>query len=275
MAALDAYAGQWCVVTGGAEGIGLAIARAFGGAGMRVALVDLRAEAAAAAAEQLGREGISATAEVADVSDRAGIVAAAAALAARGVVPRLLFINAGIGAGPDVLTVRPNQAEWLYAVNALGVIWTAQAFVPAMIDGPRPAHVGITASSAAYRSPAAPFSLYAASKHATLALGEALRSELAGHGIGVTLFCPGLLNTAIWDGAKARPERFGGERRLDAGVGERWRAAPSPDRAMPALLATVAAGGGYCAPFGNEPGSRDAFEERIAAMRGAIGPLGD
>lgn len=275
MTGLDAYAGQWCVVTGGAEGIGLAIARAFGAAGMRIALLDVREAAANEAAERLRVEGIEAVAQAADVSDRTSIGEAAAQLAARGVVPRMLWINAGVAVGAGVLGVRPNMAEWLYGVNALGVIWTAQAFVPAMLAGPRPAHVGVTASSAAYRSPGAPFTIYAASKHATLGLGEALRAELAEHDIGVTLFCPGLLNTAIWDGAKARPERFGGVRHLDHEVGERWRAAPTPDAAMPPLLAAVAAGGGYCAPFGSEPGSAEGFETRIAAMRGAIGPLGD
>lgn len=273
MAGLEAYAGAWCVVTGAAEGIGLAIARAFGAAGMKLVLVDVRAEAASAAAEALRGAGIAAEAQAADVSDRASIADAAAQLSARGIVPRMLWINAGVAVGAGVLGIRPNQAEWLYGVNALGVIWTAQAFVPAMLAGPRPAHVGVTASSAAYRAPGAPFTVYAASKHATLGIGEALRSELADRGIGVTLFCPGLLNTAIWDGAKARPERFGGVRHLDHAVGEHWRAAPTPDGAMPPLLATVAAGGGYCAPFDNEPGSADGFEARVAAMRAAIGPL--
>ena len=273
MTGLDEYRGHWCVVTGGAEGIGLAIARAFGQAGMRVALLDVREAAAAGAAERLRGEGIEAVAQVADVSDRASIVGAAEQLTARRIVPRILWINAGVAVGAGVLGIRPNMAEWLYGVNALGVIWTAQAFVPAMLEGPRPAHVGITASSAAYRAPGAPFTVYAASKHATLGLGEALRSELAERDIGVTLFCPGLLNTAIWDGAKARPERFGGIRHLDHAVGEHWRAAPTPEGAMPPLLATVAAGGGYCAPFDNEPGSTDGFEARVAAMRAGIGPL--
>lgn len=274
MTGLEAYRGHWLAVTGGADGIGLELARQLGRvAGMKAAIIDIRQDAADAAVAQLAAEGLSAAAFQADVSDRESIFAAAASMAAAEIVPRILWINAGVGAGAGVLTASPRAAEWVYGVNALGVIWTAQAFLPAMLDGARPIHVGVTASSAAYAPPNAPFTLYAASKHATLALAEALRSELAGQDAGVTIFCPGLLNTTIWDGAKARPERFGGVRHQPFEQGAYWRAALSPEAVMPAVLETVAAGGGYCAPF-TDANTPEVFESRMAAMRDAIRLIG-
>ena len=73
----------------------------------------------------------------------------------------------------------------------------------------------MTASSAALRAPTGDFPLYAATKHATFAVAEALQSEWAADGIGTTILCPGLLNTNIWNAARARPQRFGGEFRVN------------------------------------------------------------
>ncbi len=56
-----------------------------------------------------------------------------------------------------------------------------------------------------------------------IGVAEGLRTELEADGIGVTVLCPGLVNTRIWDGARARPERFGGPRHLPEAIGERWR----------------------------------------------------
>ena len=58
--------------------------------------------------------------------------------------------------------------------------------------------------------PRGAFPLYATTKHATFAFADALSAELEDQGIASTILCPGLLNTKIWDGARARPERFGG-----------------------------------------------------------------
>lgn len=98
---------------------------------------------------------------------------------------------------------------------------------------------------------------------------EAAAAALQADGIGTTIFCPGLLNTAIWDGAKARPERFGGIRRAPHEAGAYWRAAQGPEITMPHLLEVVAAGGGTCAAFTDEANVA-LFDERTAAMRAAI-----
>lgn len=257
------FKGGRALVTGGADGIGWALARAMTDAGLRVAVLDVRAEAAEAAAARLGP---TAMAVAADVSDPDQLTTAAEQVRVAWGGLEVLWINAGVAAGTGVTTGSRRAIEWVVGVNVLGVAWTAQAFLPLLRAGEGQRAVGVTASSAALRTPAAPFSLYAASKHATLAFAEAMSAELAPEGIGTTVFCPGLLNTDIWNGARARPERFGGPRLQPDAAGERWRAAETPERAVAAALATMAEGGGYCVAA-VEADTREGLDARAETIR--------
>jgi NAD(P)-dependent dehydrogenase (short-subunit alcohol dehydrogenase family) len=260
---LESFKGRLALVTGAGDGIGRMLAHTCAACGMRVAVLDIREDAARSVAAEIGDGAI---ALVADVSERNSLVAAADRLKAETQGLALLWINAGVGAGSSLLDGSPRAVEWVYGVNVLGAIWTAQSFVPLMTDANGPRHVGITASSAAIVSPAAPLTLYAASKHATLGVAEALREELTPRGIGTTILCPGLLNTNIWDAARARPQRFGGERRADAANAGRWHAAQSPDVMADAIIARIAAGGGYVVAY-TQRDTPPAFAERTAAIR--------
>ncbi len=266
MTDLTAYAGRLALVTGAGDGIGAMLARGFAAAGLRVCVQDIRADAAERVAADIGA---AAFPVVFDVSDREACVAAAQDLANRGESLALLWINAGVGVGAPLLTGSPRAVTWAYGVNVLGAIWTAQAFRPLLDTAAGPCHVGITASTAALRAPAGPFPLYAATKHGTLAVAEALRGELAADGIATTILCPGLLNTDIWDGARARPERFGGPVRMDPAIADPWRAAKGPDVMWPHIERSVAADGGYlvCA---TEADTETVFLERADAIRAGL-----
>jgi len=263
---LEAYRGRWAVVTGAGEGIGLALAQGFARAGLNVAVVDIRAEAAEAAAAELKAFGVEAIAIACDVSDRASVEGCAERLAGEDILPSILWINAGVGVGASLLEANPRTIEWVYGVNVLGAIWTAQALVPLLLKAEGPRHVGITASSASITPVRGPFTIYSASKQGTAAVGEALAAELAPHGVGVTVLCPGLVNTGIWDAARARPERFGGARRVPPALGERWRAARGPEVVVPPALASVARGGGWCV-VPTEDDTAELFEARHATIR--------
>ena len=267
MTQLAAYRDKLALVTGAGDGIGAMLARGFAGAGMRVCVQDIRREAAERVAAEIGAP---AFALGGDVSDPASLAAAAEELASRGETISLLWINAGTGVGSPVLTGRESTINWAFGVNVLGVIWSAQAFRPLMENAGSPRHVGVTASTAALRAPGGDFPLYALTKHATFAAAESLAGELARDGIGTTILCPGLLNTNIWDGARARPERFGGPRRQDPSIAGYWRAAKDPSLMWPLIEARIAAGGGYlvCATDGGE--TKAILEARLREISASI-----
>ena len=131
-------------------------------------------------------------------------------------------------------------------VNVMGPIHTAQAWLPTLRASQGSRHVGITASSASVVPVSGPFTLYATTKQMTAAVGEALSAELAEEDIGVTILCPGILNTQIWNAAQARPERFGGARSAPEEVGDHWRAQPGPEVLEEGLDTVLKRGGGWC-----------------------------
>ena len=252
---------DWALVTGAADGIGLALADSFAAAGANIVLVDIRTEALERAAEQLAHHGVDIRCETADVSNREAMFDLAERLAADFIVPRMLWINAGVGAAARLSDGKEKAIRWVYDVNLFGTIWTAQAFIPAMRELGMYAHIGVTASSATLVPVDGPFPLYAASKYATAAVGEGLMSELADSDIGVTILCPGLLNTGIWNSGRARPDRFGGARELDDSAGEYWHQAKTPDILAAPVKETVENGGGWCV-VQTEPGTREGFDRR-------------
>ncbi|MDZ4868510.1 MAG: SDR family NAD(P)-dependent oxidoreductase [Alphaproteobacteria bacterium] len=267
MADLSAFAGKLALVTGAGDGIGAMLAKGFASAGMRVAVQDIRAEAAERVAGEIGA---GAFPVVFDVSDRAAAVAAAEGLRAKGEAINLLWINAGVGVGSPIGSGSQRTIEWAYSVNVLGLIWTTQAFGPLVTEASGARHVGVTASTIALRAPEPPFPLYGVTKHAALALAEALRGEFAAVGVGTTILCPGLISTNIWDGARARPERFGGARSQDPSIAGRWREATKPEAMWPHVARVVSEGGGYlvCATDGDE--TAIALEARTAAIKAGI-----
>ena len=261
-ARLSAFAGGTALVTGAGDGIGAMLARGFADSGMDVVVQDIREDAAQAVARSIGDR---ATAIGGDVSDPDGLAALAARLGDAGRTLNVLWLNAGVGVGAPVLTGRRNAIEWGFGVNVLGVVWSMQAFWPLLEVAEGPRHVGFTASSAALVSPEGDFPLYATTKHGTFAVAEALAAELAAKEVPSTILCPGLLNTNIWDAARARPDRFGGVRRMDDSTGDYWRAAQGPEVMWPHVAACVADGGGYlvCATDPDLEGRFDARHARI------------
>jgi NAD(P)-dependent dehydrogenase (short-subunit alcohol dehydrogenase family) len=267
---MDVYKGRWALITGGGDGIGRMLAHLFAEHGTNVVVADIRENAAMTVAEECRGFGVEARALVFDTGDRDAVTAAASTLGDVGVRSlAVLWLNAGVGAAASLLDGKPSAIEWVISVNVFGPIWAAQAFVPLIDCALGPAHVGITASTASVVPVSGPLTLYAASKQGTLAVGEALRVELAPRGIGVTMLCPGLLNTNIWNAARARPERFGGVRQAPVEAGARWRAALSPGILREPVLRTMAAGGGYCI-VPTEDGTQARFEARSESIHQAF-----
>ncbi len=239
--------GSWAIITGAGSGIGRMLALHFAAKGLKIAVLDISGEAADETLALVVANGGSGQADACDVSDEAAIKGLAAQFAADGMVPSLLWINAGVGSSEEVGRGKPGAIRWLYEVNVLGAIWTAQAFLPLLrANSGASRHVGITASSASVVPVKAPYTLYSTTKQATAAVGEALMAELAEEAIGVTILCPGILNTEIWNSGRARPERHGGTRELPEAIGAHWREQPAPDVLAGPIDAVLAEGGGWC-----------------------------
>jgi NAD(P)-dependent dehydrogenase (short-subunit alcohol dehydrogenase family) len=186
------------VVTGGAKGIGLALARAFLGAGARaVVVVDLdRAEVDAAVAEL----GDRAHGRVVDVADRAAMAALVADVEAA-IGPIDLFAsNAGIGSGAGV---DADDATWdrIWRVNVLAHVHAAEAVLPSMLERGE-GYLLSTASAAGLLSQIGDLP-YSVTKHAAVAVAEWLAITYGGRGIKVSCLCPQGVRTDLLTGGMA------------------------------------------------------------------------
>ncbi|MEL7547373.1 MAG: SDR family NAD(P)-dependent oxidoreductase [Pseudomonadota bacterium] len=269
MARLKDFEGKTALVTGAGDGIGAMLAEKLAAAGLRVCVQDIRRDAAETVADRIGGDAIAVGG---DVSDRDSLAEITAELSDQDVSLNLLWLNAGVGVGAPVLTGKSNAIEWGFGVNVLGVIWSMQAFWPLMEAADGPKHVGFTASSASMVAPDGEFPLYALTKHGSFAVAEALSGELHSKAVDTTILCPGLLNTNIWDGARARPDRFGGVRRMDPSISGYWREAQTPDAMWPHIEATLNEGGGYliCA---TDPDLIKRYDARQAQIRSGFRAL--
>jgi NAD(P)-dependent dehydrogenase (short-subunit alcohol dehydrogenase family) len=198
--------GRTAVVTGGASGIGRAMAEAFAGEGMRVVLADIEAEALEQAAAALRATGAAALAVPTDVS-RAEQVQALAdrAVAEYGRVD-VVCNNAGVALSGPTWEYTLADWEWLLGVNLWGVIHGIRAFVPLMLRQGGEGHVVNTGSIAGLTSN--PFMApYNVSKHAVVTLSETLHKELAAMAapVKVSVLCPGFVSTRILDSERNRP----------------------------------------------------------------------
>ena len=259
-------AGDWAVITGAGRGIGRWLARRFASKGMRICALDIDAYEAEETARLCGE---ASRAHGCDVSNRAETAKVAEKLIAQGIEPSLLWINAGVGTADTVSEAKARTLEWLMGVNVMGPVHTAQAWLPSLKARTGARHVGITASSASVTPVSGPFTLYATTKQMTASIGEALAAELSEDNIGVTILCPGILNTQIWNAAQSRPERFGGARHAPDELGEHWRAQPGPDVLERGLDETLARGGGWCI-IPTEPETATKIEARHASQRNGL-----
>jgi NAD(P)-dependent dehydrogenase (short-subunit alcohol dehydrogenase family) len=198
------------VITGGASGIGLALAKRLSQEGTRLVLADVDQKALDAAVEDLRAEGATVLGVRTDVSDEESVLALAMqARDAFGPV-HLLFNNAGVGPGGISWEVPNNVWNWVLDVNLWGVIHGIRAFVPDMISQGE-GHVINTSSVAGLRgSPG--MGAYAASKHAVIGLSQSLHLdlELAQSDVKVSVLCPGFTQTNMnSSGRNWSQERYG------------------------------------------------------------------
>jgi len=225
--------GRVAVVTGAGSGIGRALAERFAAEGMRLVLVDVEPEPLAAVSDALLRAGAEVEAAAIDVRDRKAMASVAERCATRFGGAHILCNNAGVASGGAAWEVAPEDWDWVVGVNLMGVINGIHAFVPRMVDAGDEGHVVNTASIAGLTCPVF-MSPYNVTKHAVVALSETLRADLVARGskLGVSVLCPGWVQTRIHEADRNKP---GGPPPPDTGDPERM--------AMRELVRSMIAGG--------------------------------
>ncbi len=273
---MEPLAGRTALITGGASGIGLGMARAFVAAGLRVAIADINDAALAAAEAALPGLGAAVQLDVARAADwERALDEVEAAL---GPV-EILCNNAGVGQGRfadgrDTTVAEMPEALWrmVLEINATGTFLGARAVLPRMLARGQGGHIVNTASTGGLMAPAG-IAAYCASKFAVVGLSESMRAELAPAGIGVSVLCPGGVRSNLFASSVAirarTPGAFGGL----ATVGSEALRIEQAQRMDPVrvgemVLRAIAGNAMYIIPH---PEYRGHIEERHAALVAAFG----
>jgi NAD(P)-dependent dehydrogenase (short-subunit alcohol dehydrogenase family) len=213
---MDELTGRVAVVTGGASGIGRALAERFLREGMRVVLADVEAESLAATAAELATAG-DVLAVPTDVTDPAAVERLRDATVEGFGVPFVVCNNAGVGGLGDMVWDGPLATwDWVLGVNVYGVLHGLRAFVPVLLEADA-GHVVNTASLAGLQG-APGMGPYCASKHAVVGISESLAHELTlrGSKVRVHVLAPGFLKTAIHESERNWPAHLGPPPERDA-----------------------------------------------------------
>lgn len=200
------FAGRTAFITGGANGIGLGLARALLAEGVKVAIADIRQDSIDAALDALDNH--EATGLCMDVSSREEFAEAADEAERRLGPVSLVFNNAGINLFQTIDESSYDDWDWVLGVNLYGVINGVQTFVPRMKGRGADGHVVNTASMSCFLAGPVP-GIYNTAKFAVRGLSESLRYSLAPHRIGVSVLCPGLVKSHIHASDEVRPDALG------------------------------------------------------------------
>src|SRR3974390_2417747 len=203
--------GKTAIVTGAASGIGLGIATALAEAGANVGMADIQKDAVEQAAHRLSGTNKQVMPVRIDVTQEQSVLDALAEAERNFGKLHIACNNAGVPMhGTRMVDVPPSDWEFVIGVNLWGILRGIRSFVPAILKHGEEGHVVNTASVAGFQNRRGtnqgPYSM---SKYAVLSLSEALEYELEGTNIGVSVLCPGPVNTNIPRGRPQPPGSHG------------------------------------------------------------------
>lgn len=202
-------AGKVAFITGGASGMGLGMARAFAGEGMKLMLADVNEARLSEVEQEFKDKDVDVATIVCDVTKLEQVNAAADATVEHFGKVHVLCNNAGINVGGTYEELSQQDWDWVIAVNQLGVQYGISAFLPKIKAHGEGGHIVTTSSMAGMVNAGPGWAPYNASKFAVVVMNEVLYSELKETNIGVSVLCPGAVATNIIEAADSRPADFG------------------------------------------------------------------
>lgn len=191
-------------ITGGAGGIGLAIARSLGRCGARIMLADIDETKLDAAVSSLAADGIETDGVQCDVSVAESVEQAAARTIERFGRAHILINNAGVFLGGRPGSIPLKDWRWIVDINLMGVVHGVETFVPIIAEQREGGYIVNSASMAGHWA-VGELGPYNATKFAVVGYSETLRRDLKRHRIGVSVLCPALVRTGIHESMQARP----------------------------------------------------------------------
>ena len=215
------FEGKTAVITGAASGIGKALAEKFANEKMQVVLADIEEEVLEKTVENLRQYQYRVIGIKTDVLVEDSITELFAKAKEEYGNIHILCNNAGIGANSGtkaIWEIEKNDWDWVMGVNYQSVLYGLQTFIPHMLEHGEEGHVVTTVSLAGLLPGAG---TYGVSKHAVMALTEALSRDLVARGakINASVLCPGFVNTNIDNSERNRPNHLGKSEEVEAPVG--------------------------------------------------------
>jgi NAD(P)-dependent dehydrogenase (short-subunit alcohol dehydrogenase family) len=202
------YAGKTAVISGGAEGIGFSIAKALGEEKMNIVLTDIDKENLEKATLELESAGVPVLAVVLNVADEAQWQEVAERAVARFGNVHMVVNNAGVTGDAGAIEDQNTKGwQWALEVNLMGVVYGAKVMIPLIKEHGEGGWLVNVASMAGFGG--IPYGgVYNATKSAVVALSESWAAELTDHGIGVSVLCPGFVQTRIHESHRNRPAQY-------------------------------------------------------------------
>jgi len=189
-------------ITGGGSGVGFGMAKAFCGAGMNVVIADVRQDHLDQAMGSL--KGMKVHALRLDVTDRGAMARAADETEKVFGKVHIVCNNAGVNLFNDIGEASYDDWDWILGVNLGGVVIGVRTFVTRIKAHGEGGHVVNNASMAAFIA-SGRAGIYCTAKFAVRGMSEALRASLLPHRIGVSVLCPGLVKSSIYESEQIRP----------------------------------------------------------------------
>lgn len=202
------FTARTAVITGGASGIGLAVAKRLAAEGMNLVLADIEEPPLRRVVADFEAEGIPVIGVRTDVSSNDDVTALAATSKERFGNVHVLFNNAGVGGGgPITDPANLDLWKWVIDIDLFGVLYGIKAFAADMIAHGEPCHIVNTASMAGLLSFPG-MGAYNVAKFAVVTMSEVLSLETRDTGLGVSVLCPGFVQTRIHESDRNRPEHL-------------------------------------------------------------------